>query len=245
MHQAHATTHSSLRPRAPLFLPALLLAVALLSGARAANASYVDVYYEGTVTDTAGDGAGYSVGDLLSGNLRIDLSLLPEVRAGRGGSIGQYSQGLEGSDFVSGFWGDDRGGFDRVQVQDGNGNGFRRGPDVFSIWDRDVQLGPQGEVLRDRAFSLSAWDFSYDFVQGITAAQVFDLREGDVAFMGGTLFSFDADTWARNDRIGIAAIALSRFSAQPSTPTDVPSPGSIALLLLGMFGLATVHFGRS
>ncbi len=237
----------SLTKRSTRACACLMFALTLLGGVSLTHASYVDVYYEGTVTETAGDGAGYSVGDLLSGNLRIDLSLLPEARIGRGGRIGQYSQGIDGPDFVSGFWDDDRGGFDRVQVQDGNrrNGGPSQGPDVFSVWDRDVQFGPNGEVLRDRAFSLSAWDFSYDFVQGITAAQVFDLAEGDVAFMGGTLFSFDAYTWAQNDRVGIAAIALSRLSAQPSANADVPTPASIALLLLGMFGLATVHFGRS
>ncbi|MFK7916087.1 MAG: PEP-CTERM sorting domain-containing protein [Pseudomonadales bacterium] len=217
----------------------LLAAAPLLAGSMAASAALIEVNYEGTISYTSGDGAGYSVGDFLSGTFVIDTDLLPADRNNHADVADYYQINNTHGDFVSGSVDNDDGLYDRLYMAD-HSNGFEQ----FYVMDRDYSFDYVNSANRsysDRFVNVSTYGYNLDFLNGVSADQVFDLATGDVQYMNGTIYNYEYAVVNGNYLSisnGNAQFALTGLSVGPAS---VPAPTSIALLGLGLLGLAAAR----
>ncbi|MGI9327368.1 MAG: PEP-CTERM sorting domain-containing protein [Pseudomonadales bacterium] len=212
-----------------------LAAAPLLIASMSVSAALIEVRYEGTVNNVYGDGAGYFLGDVVSGSLFIDTDRAPED-AHSYAKIGHYLQNTDTSaDFVGGYLADDNGLYDGVYLQDG----YYRNRDHFQIMDRDYQQSNSSgtSVIEDRYFGLIAYDYSTDFIHGIGLEQSFELAAGDVQNMYGFVQHRRYSVRGRRAQYEFNNGAHFNLSRLSYGAVSVPEPGSMALLGLGMLGI--------
>jgi hypothetical protein len=207
-----------------------------------ARATIVRIDYEGVVSGTTGNGAGYAVGDHVLGFLEIDTSASPSDN-NPAPNVGSYSATFE--DFISGSYPVAGRSIDWVSVAD-RYLGFR---DEFVVqnYGIDYQYRDGANTISRNDYALvRAEDDTIDFTHGDTPLQTFyltsaqnlyaEFRSQVVTFSpGGLIDSTDGSAFA----------PLSRLSVQV-----VPLPASCVLLATGLLSLLGMRrrdprFGRS
>jgi hypothetical protein len=176
---------------------------------------FVDVEYEGTISSITGTIPQYSVGDHISGSLRIDLRLAPPDDE-PSTLIGRYaispSDGV--SRFVTGYAPAHEFSADMVALQNP-----LDGRDAFTVEDSQFGLSPlsHGRSLRSED-TLSLTARGSNFLDDVELVQSLDLRGADV---GGGLISRTREIYERGEAVlgslveGLAELRLQRFTVRP------------------------------
>lgn len=208
-----------------------------------ANAGIVTIEYSGTVSSHYNGGWGADIGSKVDGTFTIDLSKSSGKVWENANSVGHYAfsaSGMVSSDYNSGLV---TTGTDFVDVYDNSYSGTNQD----YLWLNE-------NTAYDSAWSSSGYSWKYTGIQlGILFRGVnwitnlsldnLDINTSDSAILGS---SFGAFTYGshRTDVDGNVVFSDTRAtffkfdSLKIISPSvNVPEPGSIALLLLGLFGL--------
>lgn len=218
-----------------LLLPFLLLA-------NTAQAAIVNLYYEGIIDGVRVDRGSlpYSVGDTISGTLRIDTSIPLSYEVAAGQVEYFYNTPTAAYNFITGYtqsggW-DAHSFFDNAIVIDGDiSDNFAY--DFLSLEDAEQAslAAPNGDYgSYQDIIHLKIEDYSRQSINGTGLAQNFTLDASDPAIMQGWLIYSRFHVWdnnmqASNDS-GRAYFHLTYVEA-----TVVPLPGAM-LFMASAFG---------
>jgi hypothetical protein len=200
------------------------------------QAAILEVSYEGTVVSSTLDGVGYSIGDSISGSLFIDTDLAPSDRSSSP-IYGSYYYSDYGSDFVTGYTPAGWQSQDQVHIE----NGSSLGRDRFLAMDFAVNEYNNGAGNSGSSwtyFSIDAWDYDLDFINGDVLEQAFDLSANDAVDGFYAHIGLESSVYEDFQEVsyayGFAQINLSRLTVGN---VSVPEPSALILFSAGLAGL--------
>jgi len=211
-----------------------LLALAFACLPMFANANVISLEYTGHVTTLFGDGNGHSLGDTISGKLGLDFSKATYVDLS-GQDTARYqasvSQGLV-VDAVDG----DAEGWNIVDVYNGShANWTGELEDFFQILESRPGTLPDSVDTFQITLTLKGFDWLTDLTLGNVNIDTNDLNTLGWSFgaLNQSVNGVDSDgnSYFNNNAAIFSLDSLKLVS------TEVPEPGSIALLLIGALAL--------
>jgi len=210
-----------------------LIALALACLPMFATANIISLEYTGHVTTVSGAGYGNAIGDTVSGKMNIDLSKATTKTLDTPTAVSYYSSSPDGL-ITNGASFDDWGGIDIVDIYNGSHpNWLGETEDFFQILDT-ITANPDFSDYVQITVVLNSFDWLTDL--SLSGANI-DTNDpsilgwsfGAISRTVGTLEADGTYSWAFNsDIFSLDSLKL--------VSTEVPEPGSIALLLIG--GLA-------
>ena len=211
-----------------------LLALAFACLPMFANANVVSLEYTGHVTFLNGDGYGKSLGDLVSGKLEIDLSkaTYSELSAE---NVAKY-HAIASAGMIGDGTAGDTGGWDFLEAYNGSHiNWFGENEDFFQILNSTPSTLPGSVDNLQITLTLKGFDWLTDL-----SLNNLNINTSDASILGwsfGALNRSVSGIDANGNTYFNSDAAVFSLDSLKIVSTEVPEPGSIALLLIGSLAL--------
>ncbi|MGD8910833.1 MAG: PEP-CTERM sorting domain-containing protein [Chromatiales bacterium] len=229
-----------------------LFGATLLASSLNAIASVIEVHYTGAVYETNDNGipnvggAGYNVGDSISGSLFIDTGLASTDHYPDITSFASYDNGVvEGGGFVNGYVAGGTTSSDSVSIEDD----FDESIDMFSVTDGEYNRfyddGAGNFSFTEDSLFINAVSWVLDFLHGDGLEQLeqgFDLlasMDADGIGYGSILQAFGSvENGVDFYDFSYAYFNLNSLSVRAiDNVAAVPEPSTIFLMSTGIVGL--------
>ena len=220
-----------------------LLAIAFLSLPLSVNAAIIDIEYSGYVSGTEGNGLGFNPGDTVNGTLRIDTSyssgdVWSETDKAR------YEAGPDQYDLVSGYHTSNTGSsVDFVEIYNDSRDNFMGGfEDFLSISDSNSAFFFTSDNTYTSDFFSIQLQFAFQGIDWITSESLdnVNILVNDLVTMGPS-WGVMTNSYGSGDFSGnysaYSDTAFLNFTSVNIKSINVPAPGSLMLLLIGVAGL--------